>query len=261
MSRRRFLQRGLSAIAALTLDGPSALANGYGGRGRLILNTAFGPPVSTPDRAGFFDRLVHALFSPLGYAVTVQKPPAERALMLANQGLDDGDGPRISGLDEDGNYPNLVRVGEKLLDVDFRAFTLDPAIGVSGWDDLAGFQVAIVTGWKILEQRLANHPRVVKVNDPERLFRLLKHGRTDIVVIDRFSGSEAAAELQMHAIRVLQPPLATEPMYLYLHRRHADLVEPVADALRAMKADGRYQQIYNETLGHVDSRFAARVAG
>jgi polar amino acid transport system substrate-binding protein len=247
------------AIAALC--GPSPSVAGYGGRGRLILNTAFGPPISTPDRTGFFDRLVQALLSPLGYAVTVQKPPAERALMLANQGLDDGDGPRISGLDNEGNYPNLVRVDEKLLDVDFRAFTLDPALGVSGWDDLADLQVAIVTGWKILEQRLATHPRVVKVNDPDRLFRLLAHRRTDIVVIDRFSGIEAAAELQLRGIRVLDPALATEPMYLYLHRRHADLVQPVADALRAMKADGRYRQIYTETLGHVDSRCAARFAG
>jgi polar amino acid transport system substrate-binding protein len=248
-------------MAALALAGPSALATGYGGRGRLILNTAFGPPISTPDRTGFFDRLMQALFAPLGYAVTVQKPPAERALMLANQGLDDGDGPRISGLDNEWNYPNLVRVDEKLLDVDFRAFTLDPATDVSCWDDLAGFQVAIVTGWKILEQRLAGHPRIVKVNDPERLFRLLKHGRTDIVVIDRFSGIDAAAELQMHGIRVLEPALATEPMYLYLHVRHADLVARLATALRTMKADGRYRQIYTETLGHVDSCCPARVAG
>jgi polar amino acid transport system substrate-binding protein len=65
----------------------------------------------------------------------------------------------------------------------------------------------------------------------------------------------------MHRIRVLEPALATEPMYLYLHVRHADLVDRLATALRAMKADGRYRQIYTETLGHVDSCCPARVAG
>lgn len=248
-------------MAVLGLAGQSVLAGGYGGRGRLILNTAFGPPISTPDRNGFFDRLVRELCLPLGYAVTVQKPPAERALMLANQGLDDGDGPRIRGLDNASNYPNLVRVDEALLDVDFRAFTLDPAIAIAGWEDLAGYPVAIVTGWKILEHELAGHPRIVKVNEPDRLFRLLASRRTDIVVIDRFSGIEAAASLELCDIRVLEPALATEPMYLYLNHRHADLADHLADGLRAMKASGRYRQIYAETLGHVDSRFADRLAG
>ena len=247
--RRRFLLTGLAASLAAGLGGVAATDGEYR---RLILNTAFGAPISTPDRTGFFDRLMRAVFSALGHAVAIQSPPAERALMLADAGIDDGDGPRIPGLDNVWNYPNLVRVPEKLLDVEFNAFTLQEGIAVSQWDDLAAYQVGIVTGWKILEQKLAEHPGLVKVKDPDRLFLLLKNSRAEVVVIDRFSGVEAARHLGIEGLRILQPALVVTPMYLYLNRRHAGLARRVADELRAMKHDGRYRTIYRETLSHVD---------
>lgn len=250
LSRRGFLGYGLAALCGIGSRAESARAAGRGHR-PLILNTAFGPPISTPNQTGFFDRLMRELFTALGHAVAIQSPPAERALMLANAGIDDGDGPRIPGLEDLGTYPNLIRVPEKLLDVEFNAFTLDPGVAVAHWEALAGYRVGIVTGWKILEAQLRSYPDVVKVRDPIHLFLLLRSRRTEVVVIDRFSGIETARRLGMNGLRMLQPPLAVMPMYLYLNDRHAALADRVADELRAMKGDGRYQKIYRETLSHV----------
>lgn len=248
VSRRVLITNGLCALAVLLLH-PTSSATAH--KGRLILNTAFGPPISTPDGQGFFDRLARELFGRLGYAVATQSPPAERALMLANSGVDDGDGPRVADLNHSWNYPNLVRVSEKLLDVEFTAFTLDPTLQITGWSSLRQHQVGIVTGWKILERQLANEPGVVKVKDPQHLFMLLKHRRTEIVVVDRFSGIETARRLGIVGLRNLRPALAVTPMFLYLNSKHAALASRASDELSAMKRDGSYQQIYRETLGHV----------
>lgn len=249
-SRRRFLRSCLAgAVFVIGHHRVEALPHG---QGRLILNTAFGPPISTPDRTGFFDRLMRSLFETMGYAVAIQSPPAERALMLADAGIDDGDGPRIPNLDNAWNYPNLIRVDEKLLDVEFNAFTLDPDISVTGWPDLMPYQVGIVTGWKILERYLNGHPGTVNVRDAERLFLLLKNRRADIVVIDKYSGIQTSRELGMAGIRTITPALVRTPMYLYLNSKHAALAFQVSDELRKMKQDGRYRAIFRETLSYVD---------
>ena len=249
MKRRTLLASTLCALAGCALSN-GVVAGAFAGRS-FILNTAFGAPISNPDGTGFFDRLMHAAFEELGAAVAVQYPPAERALILANAGIDDGDGPRIAGLDTVWNYPNLVRVPEKLLDVEFAAFSLTPEIPVSAWGDLSKYEVGIVTGWKILESHLQSHKRVLNVKDAEHLFQLLKHGRAQVVVIDRYSGIETAHRIGLFDLCISQPVLAKRPMYLYLHHRHADVALALSDTLGRMKRDGRYELIFQETLGHV----------
>lgn len=190
----------------------------------------------------------------LGYSVEIQTPPAERALMLANSGVDDGDGPRIPDLANPQDYPNLVRVKESLLEIDFVAFSRTPGIQIQRWGDLAHYSVAIVTGWKILERHLAPLPDLIKVKDAEHLFLLLKTQRTDLAVIDRYSGMATAERVGLDDYVILDPPLATTPMYLYLNVRHADLAPRMSAVLRQMKADGTYTRIRRETLEHVNSR-------
>jgi polar amino acid transport system substrate-binding protein len=47
---------------------------------------------------------------------------------------------------------------------------------------------------------------------------------------------------------VHEPPLASVEMYMYVHRNHAELAPRLADALKSMKADGSYQDIFDRTL-------------
>lgn len=197
---------------------------------------------------------MHDAAARLGYTVAIQAPPAERALMLANSGIDDGDGPRIPDLENLWDYSHLVRVEESLLDIEFVAFSRKAGVQITDWDSLARFEVAIVTGWKILERRLLRLPDLVKVKDAEHLFLVLKHRRTDLAIIDRYSGVAMADRVNLRDYVILSPPLATTPMYLYLHNRHKDLAPRMSAVLRDMKADGTYQQIRQETLKHVHSR-------
>jgi polar amino acid transport system substrate-binding protein len=246
--RRRVLVTGLLAMLCLAVPGvgPASPADRV-----LYISTAFGSPISTPGHTGFFDRIMRELCARIDYQVVIEVPQAERALMLANAGINDGDGPRIPNLDDIWNYSNLVRVKEKLLDIDFVAFSLDQKLSGPVLEDSADREIAIVTGWKILERRFAGSTRLTKVKDVEHLFLLLKYGRTDVVIIDRYSGLSAANRLGMTTINVSDQPLISTPMYLYLNSKHADLAERMSAVLQEMKRDGTYQRIHDATLSHV----------
>jgi hypothetical protein len=49
-------------------------------------------------------------------------------------------------------------------------------------------------------------------------------------------------------VRMLEEPFGRADMFIYLNRRHAALVPRLADAIRAMKADGTYERLLGQTL-------------
>lgn len=218
------------------------------GNKALCLNTAFGPPIFAPDGSGFFNLLMAEATRRIGLSVEIDAPPAERALVNANAGIVDGDGPRIHDLRDIGSYPNLLRVPEELLVVEFVAFSRSRPISAATWSSLFPYNVGIVRGWKILEQNITEARSLVRTKTARQLFRLLASERVEVAVIDRLSGLAAARELAIDDIAVSEEALARRPMYLHLHKRHAELIEPLTAALAAIKADGTYARIQAQAL-------------
>ncbi len=206
----------------------------------LVLNTAFTWPVGK-----IFEEVMKEAFQRNGLDVVVQAPTAERGLQHANRGIDDGDGPRIAGLSR--LYPNLIQVPEKIVDVEFTAFSKKDIPVTNSWDSLDDYRVGILIGWKILEENLAS-ASLRKVKDAETLFRLLNDGRIDVAVINRVDGQAVIRQMNMDGIKALQPPLDVKEMFLYLHRKHEDLVPKIDRTLKEMKADGTYQKIVDSVL-------------
>ena len=97
----------------------------------LVLNDTNEPPFTTPDGQGFLDAVAGEAFRRAGVKLRLVKLPAERGLINANAGTEDGDLTRIAGLDT--QYPNLVRVPEKLIDYEFTAFSKNAALPVT-WE-------------------------------------------------------------------------------------------------------------------------------
>jgi polar amino acid transport system substrate-binding protein len=176
---------------------------------------------------------------------------SERAMQNANAGIDDGIALRIKGLEA--QYPNLVRVPEKIIDNDFVAYSRRHRFPVRGWDSLAPYHVAHIIGWKVFENHLGNRGNVTRVKDARQLFELLHQDRTDVVLYERWQGLWWAREMALEA-RPLDPPLASQEMFIYLHRKHEALVDKVAATLAGMKKDGSYRRIYDETLTPLAAR-------
>lgn len=214
---------------------------------QLILGTFAGPPLSNKDRNGFYDLVITEAFRRIDYRIKIVDLPAERSLINANNGITDGDFVRVSGLKR--LYPNLIRVPEKIVDFEFVAFSRNARISTNNWDGLRPYDVAIVRGWKLLEENIIGARSLTLTDNQDQLFNLLKKGRADVVVYSGFEGAALLDSMEIKDAVALAPPLAVRAMYLYLNRRHRNLVVPLVNVLREMKADGTYDEIKARSLG------------
>jgi len=172
--------------------------------------------------------------------------PAERALTNANRGVDDGDVCRIFGLDK--KYTNLIRVPAVLMQYEHVIFTRKFDFKVTGPDDLKPYDVGVVKGWKIIEWNTKTARSVTLVDEGTQLFGMLAGDRIDLGIIERMTGMMLAKKSGVKNIRILEPAFLSGDWYLYLHKKHLDLVPIIANTIRQMKVDGSHQQIFNKVL-------------
>ena len=233
---------------ALAVFAIAALASGIAAANELpvlVLNDTNEAPYTTSDGKGFLDAVAGEAFRRAGVKLRLVKLPAERALINANLGLGDGDLTRIAGLEA--QYPNLVRVPEKLIDWTFAAFSKNAALPAR-WDVIRAHPTGHIKGWKIYERELVGAPNIVEAQDARQLFRLLELDRIQVALYERWLGAALIRQQGTKGVRTLDPPLATREMFIYLHKRHAALVPKLAAALAAIKAQGLYQRLYNEKI-------------
>lgn len=221
----------------------------------LVLNNATAPPLTNDDKTGLLDIIVGEAFRRSGLELSLIKLPAERGLKNANAGIDDGDLWRIAGLEK--LYPNLVRVPEKVFDVNFVAFAYkpgatEPGIEIDGWHSLKPHIVGLIKGWKILEKNVPAGTDVVYTGDAEQLFTLLEKRRIDIALYSRLMGLDIIRRRQMTGVTDLSPPLATREMFVYLHKSRSGLAPRIAEALAALKSEGLYDAEYKK----IEARFS-----
>ena len=167
-------------------------------------------------------------------------------MINANRGINDGDLLRVEGIDK--LYPNLVRVPVRLFDFEFVAFTKKTMPPISGWKDLKPYSVAIIRGWKILEKNVLGTACLTKVEDAEILFRLLESDRADVAIYERLQGQHIIQKLGLSNIRVVEPPIITKAMFLYLHKKHLALIPSLEKSLNKLIEDGSYEKIKTEVL-------------
>lgn len=234
----------LAAVLLTGIAGP--LAARAAEHGVYVLNTSTGAPYSTPQQSGFLDRVVAEAFSRLGLKGRVALYEAsKRALINANDDVDQGVAMRIKNLDK--NFPNLVRVDEPVIVNDFVAYSRGGDVATTGWAALKPYAVTHIHGWVIFERNLPAGQSVTTVREAQQMFTLLQKGRADMALYERWQGLRLAKDQGLE-VRVHEPPLASVDMFMYVHKNHAELAGPLAAALKAMKADGTYQAIFDETL-------------
>ncbi len=232
----------LTVCAALGLGLSAAQASN-----KIVLSTGVLTPYTNPERSGFLDQLVVAVFRDVGLEaeIIVYPTATERGMLNANEGVDDGLAMRVAGLEK--QYPNLIRVPEEIADNDFVAYTLGKPFVTDSWESLSPYVVTYIIGWKVFEQNVPKGKELTLVRDVDQLFGLLKSRRADVALYERWQGLVKTWEMGIK-VQVLEPPLVRTKMYMYLHKKHAALVPRVAEALAKMKRDGRYQRIFDATL-------------
>ncbi len=208
-------------------------------------------PRSSPDGAGYEDRIIAEALRRLGLAYELVKVPSERALASVDRGEIDGDYVRIAGLEQ--NYPGLVRVDEPIAVMEFCVFVRDRNRAPGTWEELRNRRVGRVIGWKIVEQRTSGFPAVNAVRDEASLFALLESGRLDAVVYDLLEGSRYLKRTGLGAAIFPGPVLERRDMFLYLNRKHAALAVQLAGAFRDMRKEGLIDRITRETIERAEN--------
>lgn len=212
----------------------------------LTFNTTGKNPLNNARLTGFMDLISQEALRRIGYDLNTIQLPAERGLKNVNAGLEDGEMSRIAGLNK--NYPNLVQVPEKIMNWEFVVFSVKDIQLDHGWAALENKTVSFLNGWKILEHNVPDSANILKVQNAEQLFSLLKKKRTDYVLYEKWSGLFIIRKNKLQNVKLRSPVLAEKEMFLYLHKKHKHLVPKLALALKQMKEDGTYDKIFHRVL-------------
>ncbi|MES2150229.1 MAG: transporter substrate-binding domain-containing protein [Pseudomonadota bacterium] len=201
--------------------------------------------VGTDPATSVAEQVLAEAYHRLGYELVVHRVPGERSLLLANDGQMDGELYRKLGMDRE--YPHLMIIPVPLLIYEIVIFTRGTSFVVNGWDSLRPFTVGFVRGIKIVQENTRGM-KTEAVATIELAFQKMLMGRTDIVVGSRTSGLAAIAALKLDELKMLSPPLASFPVYHYLHNRHAALVPRLTRVLQQMQADRVIEKIQGAVL-------------
>lgn len=212
---------------------------------QLHITTGFTSPVSD----FYHSVLTEADKRLTDIAISFEVLPAERSLMLANQGINDGECCRIPAVITP-EYKNLVAINESFFSARFSAFGKEQTTPINRFEDLKPFAVGTVEGWKIavIKVKEVKPAEVHIVTTPEQLFQMLDQDRLDYGVVGYLSGLHSMSKLKLDSIHAIEPPLIEKPLYLVLHNKHKALIPVFNKVLIDMKHDGTISRIYNELI-------------
>ncbi|OHU94003.1 substrate-binding periplasmic protein [Pseudoalteromonas byunsanensis] len=193
-------------------------------------------------------QVLHVAMAELGYSLTVITLPSKRSLSWANMGKVDGELFRVSDLDLS-IYPNLTRVNEPIATIDQSVIGKSDVV-VNGWQSMKRYIIAYERGTAFLDKNQSRFKDVILVDDFDQAIELIMAGRADITVTSR-----ATAQRLMHSsaqpyteIKIHSPALVEIKLHTYINKpRHPELAHQLAEVLKAMKLDGRYQQLSSLT--------------
>ncbi|WP_457577134.1 substrate-binding periplasmic protein [Desulfomarina sp.] len=207
----------------------------------FTINTADSPPYSTPLNTGIYDQIILKVFDSLGLTIKINHLSSARSIENVDIGLDDAEYARIKGLNE--KFTNILPVNEKLMDFSFTAFSKDPGIRITGWEGLKKYNVGFIRGWKIYEINVKNTRSLHVVSSEVELFNMLLKDRVDIILYEKLRGYDFLSENHISGVFALENPLSVRGMYLYVHKKHENLIPKIENALQEIKRSGEYNDI------------------
>ncbi|WP_455222133.1 substrate-binding periplasmic protein [Kaarinaea lacus] len=212
---------------------------------QITMNAGTAEPFITADGGGFYGELTKELFARIGLEAKVIRLPSARSIINANEGIDDGVVGRTAGMEE--KYKNLIMIPIPVVRFEFVAYSLDKKITVTSWDSFAPYSIGYIRGWYIYEKNLPKTKSLTIVNNAEQLFKLLMNGRVELIMFEYYRGTWWNEHLNANAY-IIGSPVAEKDMYIYMHKKHKQLVPQLTAAFEEMKQDGTYQRIKDETL-------------
>ncbi|MCP3940462.1 MAG: hypothetical protein GY710_03145 [Desulfobacteraceae bacterium] len=184
--------------------------------------------------------------------------PAKRASQEADEGKVDGEPARIYSYAF--SHPKLIRVEEPTNQINVVAYVADPSISkLKGWDSLRNtdYLIEYTRGAKLVHDNLT---KVVKeknlsnvTNTSQGLERLALN-RIDVFVDnnDVIMPLLHDPKFGLHGKIRMAGHMASMPLYMYMHKKHLDLVPQVVKIIKAVKAEGLVEHYRKIAFGVCD---------
>ncbi|WP_319582279.1 transporter substrate-binding domain-containing protein [uncultured Pseudodesulfovibrio sp.] len=140
-------------------------------------------------------------------------------------------------------HRELVKVPYPLLLVDFVVCTLRKDIRISRVAELARYRVGVSRG-DLTASMLCGKAGVtpVQVNSLKSGVRMMEEGRLDVILEERNTVELVKAQLGKPLF--LSAPLHQARLYHWLNKRNAYLAGPLAEAFKAVIAEGKGGQVF-----------------
>ncbi|TRW48745.1 hypothetical protein FM042_07105 [Aliidiomarina halalkaliphila] len=185
-------------------------------------------------------QLVQEAYRRIGVSTRLLSLPYERSEYEANRGrIVDAELARTS--EAETLFPNLVKIDVPLQPVTVTVFTSNPNLVVNSYRDLQNLRIDTVRGMQVVVSRLGDLP-FTEVATIEQTFKRLESGRSDVAVLPGDVASTVLERMDIRGIYKLSPNLEELLLYHWLHQQHADLAEPLANALREVIQERDAQQ-------------------
>jgi polar amino acid transport system substrate-binding protein len=119
---------------------------------------------------------------------------------------------------------------------------------INGWKSLLPYHVAYVNGWRNCERELKNARAITVVKNEALLFTLLEKDRAQVGIFGQSTGKAVLEKRGYSRITPLVPPIVISDLFLYLHKKHQNLIPDIVNTLRGMKKDGTYDRFIHQNF-------------
>ncbi len=170
--------------------------------------------------------------------------PLERCRISLLNGTIDGDSGRSDYVYIGEN--SAVKVNTPIFSVDYVIFTKDTNMSFSGIEDLKKYSVVAMRG-DIASTKFAedNGLEIKFVNNIEQGFIMLEKGRMDIfLTVSQYSAFIRTGKYSYSGIRIIDPPVFSIPMYLFINVKHQKYIKVLEEAIQELYDSGKSKEFF-----------------
>ncbi|MGS2721666.1 substrate-binding periplasmic protein [Paraglaciecola aestuariivivens] len=212
-------------------------------QGKLLFATHTRPPLSL-----YLTDVIQAALKPYSIEAQVEEMAGSRIILLVNSGQIDGDLSRVANFHEVNNHDsqNYLIVKEPvalthLVVVSLKSKKLPQPLN---WHSInQGLpRIAYLRGSKTIRKHTLEQNRVPIASNQQILEMLLKE-RVDYAIMFESVATNLLAQSEFtQQLSIYSPPLSSFNLYIYLNKKHADLVPLLELSLKQLKSSGFMQE-------------------
>lgn len=198
------------------------------------------------------DILQHA-YATIDVKVIFDRLPLNRSLILSDSGKLDGESTRTAQIVQ--THPNLIKVPTSIYSVNTFLFLNPKYKGPTELSKFKDKRIGIVRG-AAQAKDITHGLNVYEATTDKQLILMLQTNRLDAAIFGVHDIRQLDAFPNMHKVVVVQQPLRIKPLYHFIHKKHAQLVPRINEALVKLKQDGYFDQVADQYFANTIASYS-----